>query len=209
MPTDIDGGVTGTPREPAAPLAIPHEPRAPRSIETVIKVGGALLASADAWAWAIAELDRLPRDGRVLVVAGGGPFADAVRAVDRTVGLGDAAAHWAAILGMDQFAHILADRLAAAVVIDDVDQVAGVAATGGLAVLAPSRWLRAADPLPHSWDVTADSIAAWIARQVGAERLVLLKLAPGTDPYFSMATIGDPPLTVDLVLAGAPLSGYR
>jgi aspartokinase-like uncharacterized kinase len=199
----------GAPIERAAPTAIPRGPSAARSIDTVIKVGGALLASPVAWAWAIAELDRLPRDGRLLVVPGGGPFADAVRGVDRAVGLGDSAAHWAAIIGMDQFAYVLADRLAAAVVIDDVDQVAGAAAAGRLAVLAPSRWLRAADPLPHSWDVTADSIAAWIARQVGAERLMLLKLATDTDPYFPRLTAGGPPLRVDLVLAGAPLSGYR
>ena len=42
-------------------------------------------------------------------------------------------------------------------------------------VLAPYRWLREADPLPHSWTVTSDSIAAWVAGQVGARRLVLVK----------------------------------
>jgi aspartokinase-like uncharacterized kinase len=183
--------------------------RVARAIHTVVKVGGALLASPEAFAWAIGELDCLPRDGRVLVVPGGGPFADAVRVVDRTVGLSDAAAHWAAILGMDQYAYVLADRLAAATVIDDVEQLARDAAVGRLPVLAPSRWLRAADPLPHSWDVTADSLAAWIARAVDAERLVLLKLAPGTDAHFPLATADNRRLTVDVVLAGAPLSGYR
>jgi aspartokinase-like uncharacterized kinase len=60
-------------------------------------------------------------------------------------------------------------------------------------VLAPSRWLRSADPLPHSWDVTSDSIAAWIAGCVDAPRLVLVK-PPGVervdgavDPYFNRA----------------------
>jgi hypothetical protein len=59
-----------------------------------------------------------------------------------------------------------------------------------VAVLAPYRWLREADPLPHTWDVTSDSIAAWIAGQVGAQRLVLVK-PPGAiegdlvDPYFT------------------------
>jgi hypothetical protein len=35
--------------------------------------------------------------------------------------------------------------------------------------------MREADPLPHSWEVTSDSIAAWIAGAVGARRLVLIK----------------------------------
>ena len=47
-------------------------------------------------------------------------------------------------------------------------------------VLQPSRWLREADPLPHSWDVTSDSIAAWIAGQLGARQLILVK-PPGVD----------------------------
>ena len=61
-----------------------------------------------------------------------------------------------------------------------------------LPVLAPYRWLRDADPLPHSWDVTSDSIAAWVAGAVGARRLVLVK-PPGAaggdlvDAYFSRA----------------------
>jgi len=35
--------------------------------------------------------------------------------------------------------------------------------------------MRDVDPLPHSWDVTSDSISAWVAGQVGAARLVLVK----------------------------------
>ena len=46
---------------------------------------------------------------------------------------------------------------------------------GFVPVLAPSRWLREAGPLPHTWDVTSDSIAAWVAGAVGARRLVLIK----------------------------------
>jgi aspartokinase-like uncharacterized kinase len=69
-------------------------------------------------------------------------------------------------------------------------------------VLAPSRWLREADPLPHSWDVTSDSIAAWVAGAVGARRLVLIKppnAAGGdlVDGYFSRAL--PPQLTTVIV----------
>ena len=37
----------------------------------------------------------------------------------------------------------------------------------------------ALDALPASWQVTSDSIAAWVADQVGAGRLVLVKEADG------------------------------
>ncbi len=35
------------------------------------------------------------------------------------------------------------------------------------------------DELPASWDVTSDSIAAWVADRVGAGRLVLVKEVDG------------------------------
>jgi aspartokinase-like uncharacterized kinase len=60
---------------------------------------------------------------------------------------------------------------------------------GRIPVLAPYQWLREADPLPHSWDVTSDSISAWVAGQIGATRMVLVK-PPGAagpsivDPCF-------------------------
>ena len=53
---------------------------------------------------------------------------------------------------------------------------------GEIPVLAPYQWMRDADPLPHSWDVTSDSISVWVATQVGAERLVLLKPPGASGP---------------------------
>jgi aspartokinase-like uncharacterized kinase len=133
-------------------------------IDTVVKVGGAVLA-ADA----LAALARIPADGRTLLVPGGGPFADTVRRVDARLDIGDDAAHWAAILAMDQYAHVLAMRVPGATLVTAPGS--GVA----LPILAPYGWLRAIDPLPHSWDVTSDSIAAWVAGAVGATRLLLVK----------------------------------
>ncbi len=52
-------------------------------------------------------------------------------------------------------------------------------APGRLNVLAPSAWLLGADPLPHSWDVTSDSIAAWVARALRVRRLMLVKDVDG------------------------------
>jgi aspartokinase-like uncharacterized kinase len=157
---------------------------------TIVKVGGALLNAPDAFAWALDQLSRAPRDGTVLVVPGGGPFADAVRAVDHRIGLTDSAAHWAAILGMNQYALVLADLLPAATVVETVYPTVyppNDCLPTCLPILAPYTWLRCHDTLPHSWDVTSDSIAAHIANSVGAKRLILMKLATVTDPYFHQA----------------------
>ena len=93
------------------------------------------------------------------------------------LGLSPDAAHWMAILAMDQYAHVLAERIGGAVLVEEHGAIAGVLARGRVAVLAPSRWLRAADVLPHSWDATSDSVAAFVAGALDAERLVLVKPA--------------------------------
>ncbi len=125
----------------------------------------------------------------MLVVPGGGVFADAVRDVDRRVGLSDDAAHWMAVLAMDQYAHLIASRLPDGTLVSRAGEIALALKDGRIPVLAPYQWLREADPLPHSWDVTSDSISVWIATQVGAAHLVLVKpggaSGPGiVDPYF-------------------------
>ena len=53
----------------------------------------------------------------------------------------------------------------------DWNDAAAALEDGRIPVLAPYQWLREADPLPHSWDVTSDSISAWVAGQIGAARL--------------------------------------
>jgi 5-(aminomethyl)-3-furanmethanol phosphate kinase len=130
-------------------------------IETVVKLGGAVLGSRIA----------VPRYGQTLIVPGGGPFADTVREIDARFAIGDDAAHWAAILAMDQYAHALASLVRPSRIVTGPDDLN----PDDLAILAPYKWLRAADPLPHSWDVTSDSIAAWVAHAVGAKRLLLVK----------------------------------
>ena len=147
---------------------------APRSA-FVIKVGGGLLEHIDHLDRVVAAISDVSRTLRVVVVPGGGPFADAVRRVDRRLALGDEEAHWMAILGMDQYAHLLAARIDSGTVVAGREQIADAHRRTQIPVLAPSAWLKAADPLPHSWDVTSDSIAAWVAGELGAARLLLIK----------------------------------
>jgi aspartokinase-like uncharacterized kinase len=158
----------------------------------VVKVGGGLLPHVERLDEVLAEIASASRDAALVVVPGGGPFADAVREVDRGPGLSDWAAHWMSVLAMDQYAHVLVDRRAGATLVTGPIEIEKALAEDRLPVLAPYRWLRERDPLPHAWDVTSDSIAAWIAEALGAGRLVLVK-PPGAsghglvDPHFPRA----------------------
>jgi aspartokinase-like uncharacterized kinase len=158
-------------------------------VEAVVKIGGSLLRDPERLHLVLDVVADARKESALLVVPGGGPFADTVRAIDRRVGLTDDAAHWMALLAMDQYAHLLHSRLRGATLVSTPTEALAALGAGALPVLAPYRWLRDADPLPHSWDVTSDSIAAWIAGALGAPRLVLIKPAGVTgaeavDAYF-------------------------
>ncbi len=154
-----------------------HQARARPVVHTVVKVGGSLLGQAGAFERVLEALTRFRPGRHLVVVPGGGPFADAVRQMFRRVKIGEDAAHWMAILGMDQYAHAVAARAPGAALVEQPEEIEAAVAAGQLPVLAPYRWLKAADPLPHSWDVTSDSIAAWVAGALGARRVVLIKPA--------------------------------
>ena len=127
-------------------------------VETVVKVGGSILREVEAFDSVLAALRAGAQSRRLLIVPGGGAFADTVRDVDRRLGLSDSAAHWMAVLAMDQHAHLIAARLAGAVLVAEPREIAAALEARDLPVLAPSRWLRAADPL-RIVGVTSDSIA--------------------------------------------------
>jgi aspartokinase-like uncharacterized kinase len=144
-------------------------------IDAVIKIGGALLSLDDALPRALTAIALLSSERSLVIVPGGGPFVDAVRSVHERHAMAPDAAHWMAILGMDQYAILLASRMRNAELVSRRGEIARAHARSRIPVLAPYRWLREADPLPHSWDVTSDSIAAWVATQIDARQLILLK----------------------------------
>ena len=149
--------------------------QADNRLDLVVKVGGGLLGHPDHLDRVLTAIADAARTRHLVVVPGGGPFADAVRDVDGRLGIGDAAAHSMAILGMDQYAHLLASRTPSGVVVSDRDEITAAHRERRVPILAPSRWLAAADPLPHTWEVTSDSIAAWVAGELRAPHLILVK----------------------------------
>lgn len=154
---------------------------------TVIKVGGSLLSWSELPGRLAAFLDDVrqaqdPLRFPLALIAGGGPTADLVRMMDRIHRLGDEKSHRLAIHALDLNAHLLASLLPGAMVVETPESIDACCDRGQIAVLAPRRFLEdielgRPDPLPASWDVTSDSIAARIAVGLHASRLVLLKSA--------------------------------
>lgn len=126
----------------------------------IVKVGGSILEHARKVMAVLMAYD-------VLVVPGGGAFADVVRHIQRKTGLEDAAAHKMAILAMDQYGIFLSD-VSGIPAYESLDEVR----TPG--IFLPSVLLKARDPFTPSWDVTSDTIACYIAKLADAERFIIL-----------------------------------
>jgi probable H4MPT-linked C1 transfer pathway protein len=196
--------------------ATPGRRSSRQAVDTVVKLGGGVLAHPEHFAIALRSIENVARAETLVIVPGGGPFADAVRHADEQFRLEHSTAHWMAVLAMDQHAHLIAARLSRGMIVSTAAEAAAAIDAGSIPVLAPYRWLRDADPLPHSWEVTSDSIAAWVAGALGAARLVLVK-PPGAsgdgvvDSYFARALPAHVAAEVisadrieELVPAGAP-----
>jgi len=142
-------------------------------MEAVLKVGGSLAEYPTSLKTLCKELAVFTRDHKILIVPGGGRFADAVRDFDKTHGLSNTVAHKMAILAMDQFGLFLSDIIANSYVSYSLEK-AKSSPKGTLPIFLPSTFMFRRDPLEHSWDVTSDSIAAYIAGRLHAEKLVLV-----------------------------------
>src|SRR5215475_10375593 len=139
---------------------------------TVVKLGGSYAFSTNLKNWinAVAACA-----GRVVVAPGGGPFADVVTTAQARMGFDDRAAHRMALLAMDQYGYALANlrtelRLAAS-----ATAIRRVLLDGGVPVWSATRMVCSAKDIPWSWEVTSDSLAAWLAGRIGAQRALLVK----------------------------------
>lgn len=139
----------------------------------VVKIGGSLLGSPELERWL--GLFAKFSDGNIIIVPGGGVFADAVRDAQKLSKISDACAHKLAVLAMDQFGLLLANMnpdLAVARTEMEIDERIW---QHRCIIWLPSQMVLADDSIPKSWDVTSDSIAAWLAEKVNAQQLVLVK----------------------------------
>ncbi len=129
----------------------------------VIKIGGSLIEYGRA---IIRRLNDFAADKALVVVPGGGPFAMTVRSLADRVS--DDAAHWMAVLATHQYGIFLAnDEYPVSESLETINK-------SGVTILLPYRILKNDDVLPHTWDVTSDTIAAFIAHKLGKKCFIKL-----------------------------------
>jgi 5-(aminomethyl)-3-furanmethanol phosphate kinase len=139
----------------------------------VVKLGGSLTGDPVLPQW-LALLSQLG-GGRVTVVCGGGRFADEVRHAQGLWQFDDTAAHNMAVLAMAQTAYMAQGLSPQLQLASSESEIRRVLHGGHTAVWLPMEWLRTHADALANWEVTADSMAVHLARQLNAERLIVVK----------------------------------
>jgi len=155
----------------------------------VVKLGGSLTEN-DRVGGALDIVARAVR--RVVVVPGGGPFADAVRDAQADHQFSNEAAHRMAILAMHQMAELLMDlqpRLKGA---DSAASMRAIWRNGEIPVWLPHKMCEDDNEIPADWSITSDGLAARLAERLRCNSLVLVKScnAPPKASAFDLARAG-------------------
>lgn len=138
----------------------------------VIKLGGSLAASGDLKRWArlVARATQ-----PVIVVPGGGSFANAVRTAQSVYRIADPIAHRMAILAMHQTALLLTGlehRFTAAA---SVAEIRSALAAGRIPVWLPLAMADRDRAIPADWTITSDGLAARLAERLKVPNVCLVK----------------------------------
>ncbi len=148
----------------------------------VAKIGGSLLNYPNELRRLCRHLKGLAGEFEILVTPGGGVFADSVRAVYSKFNLPEDVAHSMAVLAMDQYGMLLNSLFeGGSTPITDLRGAVTCFKKGLTPILLASHMMSGDSHLPRSWNVTSDSIAAYVAVLIGAEGVVLIKSVDGVE----------------------------
>jgi 5-(aminomethyl)-3-furanmethanol phosphate kinase len=149
----------------------------------VAKVGGSLLSLGD-FPQRLQAFTQPQSEAPLWLFPGGGATADVVRDWSSCWLLDDSAAHALAIHALGLNARLLATLLPGCPVWSQLPTPEQIATSPPVVIIDPAVWLttleQAAPDIapPHLWDVTSDSLAAWLAWQMHADELILVKSIP-------------------------------
>lgn len=137
------------------------------SIKQVVKIGGSLFPN-----YAI-DLAKQLKGTDSLIVLGGGEFANLIRKYDSEISFSQETNHWTAIGCMDIIAKLVNDKVDSTKLAYNIDEAKKISDDGFTPIFIVSEFLRSEDPFECSWDVTSDSIAAYVSHLLNANLLIV------------------------------------
>ena len=136
-------------------------------IKQVVKIGGSLFPD-----YAINLAEKLKNTGSVIIL-GGGEFANLIRKYDDDINFSEETNHWTAIYCMDIIAKLVNDKVDSTKLAYSIDEVNEILDEGFTPIFVVSEFLKREDPFECSWDVTSDSIAAYVSHILNANLLIV------------------------------------
>jgi aspartokinase-like uncharacterized kinase len=137
-------------------------------MKIIVKLGGSLLAKGSKIQHFLVEYAEKSAIS-IVIIPGGGPFVEPIKQLSERGAISDDTAHWMAVLAMHQYGLFLADGELEIPLVESIDELKNA---GHICIVLPYKILKDDDSLPHTWDVTSDTIAAFIARKLGEKSFI-------------------------------------
>jgi aspartokinase-like uncharacterized kinase len=134
----------------------------------VVKLGGSLLETSKMFD-CLKQI--ATQNQKTVVVCGGGFFADAVRDAQKKWQFDDIAAHEMAILAMQQTAIMCQNLQPEFMKISKISEFKNQ----HFSIWSPDLAQLNSDKITASWEITSDSLAAWLAKKLSADELIIVK----------------------------------
>jgi len=153
----------------------------------VIKLGGSL-AQANTLLHCLNRIEQQYHGQAVVIVMGGGDFANQVRVAQQQWQFDDNSAHAMAILAMQQMAWLVKGLKADFELVQSVNAM--LPSSSKMMIWLPDVNELNNAGIPATWDISSDSLAAWLANTLSADELILIKSAV-IDSTLSLAQLAE------------------
>jgi len=146
----------------------------------LFKIGGKILEDFENLNSTISQLKKIYNENlieKVILIPGGGSFANFIRKIYSELKFTEEIAHWMGIISMNYNGLELNKKFPNIQVIEDYDKLKENRKI--FCVFLPYEFIKENDKLPHSWDVTSDSISLFVAKQLELNECFLIKDVDG------------------------------
>lgn len=142
----------------------------------LFKIGGRVLEDFGNINSTISQLSYLYEEKliqKIIIIPGGGSVANFIRKVYNELKFTEELAHWMGIVSMSYNGLELGKKFPKLKIIEEYNELKKLDKT--FCIFLPFRFLKENDKLPHSWDVTSDSITLFLAKELRLDECFLIK----------------------------------
>ena len=156
----------------------------------LIKIGGSIIKNKDYLINTLNQIHDIIAEkiiNKCIIICGGGKYADFIRTLDSELKIDPSLSHWMAIKAMDvnikdiysqYISYFSKENIVFTEIYENLKKLINEKESK-LIFFAPFRFLKLKDELPHSWDVTSDSIALFLSFKLGLKTTYLIKDVDG------------------------------